>query len=280
MAKKTTTKPPAERSPRTPGDRYDTDGALTAAVVPLLGIQPGQTVLEPHVGGGAWVAPLLAAGAEVHVRDIDPQAQGLRLPGVVAAGVEDFLEGPAPVSPVFDWVVGNPPFDRFDEHLCRALCVGRRVAFLCRITWLMGASRVPVLAEMPPRLVLALSPRPSFTGDGSSDMAPAVVAVWEVGEVWETRWQPVLWRRTQAARVAEVDAGLGLARRAWRRAAGEPELDDRQEACRAELRAAVARHPGATCEVRGRLRRCLEALAWVGQLSRDEADAVAASVWP
>jgi hypothetical protein len=139
---------------------------------------------------------------------------------------------------------------------------------------------VPVLAEMPPRLVLALSPRPSFTGDGSSDMAPAVVAVWEVGEVWQTRWEPVLWRRTQAARVAEVDAGLGQARRAWRRAAGEPELDDRHEACRLLLRAALSVDHRVTCELRGRRRGVLEALPWIGQLRRDEADAVAASVWP
>lgn len=271
---------PAARSPRTPRDRYDTDGALTAAVVPLLGIQPGQTVLEPHVGGGAWVGPLLAAGAEVHVADLDPEAQGLRAPGVASAEVRDFVEsdlGPDYDGRFFDWVVGNPPFADFDRHVVAAFAAARNVAFVCRITWLMSSSRQALLAQMPPRLVLALSPRPSFTGDGSSDQAPSVVVVWSVGEVWETRWLPVLWRR-QPHQTDEVDAALGPALREWAHRAGNPWPHAQAVACREALCAALRRSHLATAELRGRRYRALDLLPHVPGLDWQTAEAVAASV--
>lgn len=271
---------PATRSPRTPRDRYDTDGALCSAVVPLLGIQPGQTVLEPHVGGGAWVGPLLAAGAEVHVADVDPEAQGLRAPGVASARVADFLQtdlGPDYDGRVFDWVVGNPPFADLDRHVVAAFAAARNVAFVCRITWLMGSSRAALLAQMPPRLVLALSPRPSFTGDGSSDQAPSVVVVWSVGEIWETRWLPVLWRR-QPHQTDAVDAALGLALKEWAHRGGSPWPHAQVVACREALCAALRRSHLATAELRGRRYRALDLLPHIGGLDWDTAEAVAASV--
>lgn len=275
---------PAVRSPRTPRDRYDTDGALTAAVVPLLGIQAGQTVLEPHVGGGAWVGPLLAAGAEVHVADLDPEAQGLRAPGVASAVVRDFLqvdEGPDYGEPgrprFFDWVVGNPPFANLDRHVVAAFHAARNVAFVCRITWLMSSSRAALLAQMPPRLVLALSPRPSFTGDGSSDQAPSVVVVWSVGEIWETRWLPVLWRR-QPHQTDEVDADLGPALEHWAHRAGNRWPHAQAVACREALCAALRRSHLATAELRGRRYRALDLLPHVSGLDWATAEAVAASV--
>lgn len=271
---------PATRSPRTPRDRYDTDGALAAAVVPLLGLQPGQTVLEPHVGGGAWVGPLLAAGAEVHVADVDPEAQGLRAPGVSSAEVRDFLEpdlGPDYRGGFYDWVVGNPPFADFDKHVVSAFRVARSVAFVCRITWLMSSSRAALLAQMPPRLVLALSPRPSFTGDGSSDQAPSVVVVWSVGEIWETRWLPVLWRR-QPHQTDEVDADLGPALEWWAHRAGSRWPHAQAVACREALCAALRRSHLATAELRGRRYRALDLLPHVSGLDWDTAEAVAASV--
>lgn len=270
---------PATRSPRTPRDRYDTDGALAAAVVPLLGIQPGQTVLEPHVGGGAWVGPLLAAGAEVHVADLDPEAQGLRAPGVYAR-VRDFLApdlGPDYEGDVFDWVVGNPPFSEFDKHVVAAFRVARNVAFVARSTWLMSSSRQALLAQMPPRLVLALSPRPSFTGDGSSDQAPSVVIVWSVGELWETRWLPVLWR-CLPHQADEVDATLGPALREWAHRAGNPWPHAQALACREALCAALRRSHLATAELRGRRYRALDLLPHIASLDWDTAEAVAASV--
>lgn len=271
---------PAVRSPRTPRDRYDTDGALTAAVVPLLGIQAGQTVLEPHVGGGAWVGPLLAAGAEVHVADIDPEAQGLRAPGVASAVVRDFIDpdvGPDYRRDFFDWVVGNPPFADFDRHVVAAFHAARNVALVCRITWLMSSSRAALLAMMPPRLVLALSPRPSFTGDGSSDQAPSVVVVWSVGEIWETRWLPVLWRR-QPHQTDEVNTDLGPALLWWAHRAGQLWAPPQIAECRTALCAALRRSHLATAELRGRRYRALDLLPHIGDLDFETALAVAASV--
>lgn len=59
---------------RVGGDAYYSPIPLVRAVVPLLGIKPGDVVLESSAGGGAWARELAEAGAHVHALDIDPNA--------------------------------------------------------------------------------------------------------------------------------------------------------------------------------------------------------------
>jgi len=60
-------------------DAYYTPDALAAACVARCGIGMYAGVVEPSVGGGAWVRALRAGVLGVHVTgiDIDPEAAGL-----------------------------------------------------------------------------------------------------------------------------------------------------------------------------------------------------------
>lgn len=141
-----------------PLDAYYTDPALARALVGLLDIRPGDEVLEPHAGGGAFVDALLQRTPTVVGADINP---------TLSWYTQDFLT----LEPTtrFDWVVGNPPFTDFEKHVAMALTIAPRVAFLLRLTTLASAARIPLWKQWPLRRLTVLAERPSFTSDGRSD---------------------------------------------------------------------------------------------------------------
>jgi len=147
-------------------DAYYTPTAWASALVGLLPIAPGDTALEPHAGGGAFVRAMNAAGAVVSASDLDRKARGLtQATGRTQAG--DFLFtswDPAPL-----WVVGNPPYSEAERHVLHALRVSsRHVVMLLRLGFLAGKRRRSTIWEHhPPRRVWVLSQRPSFTGGGT-----------------------------------------------------------------------------------------------------------------
>ena len=61
--------------PRDPLDRYYTPPALAQQLVATLGILPGDVVLDPSAGGGAFLRCLDPALHTLHAVDIDPEHQ-------------------------------------------------------------------------------------------------------------------------------------------------------------------------------------------------------------
>jgi hypothetical protein len=205
------------RAARRPLDRYDTPAPLCAAVVRALALPAGLRVLEPSVGAGHWVGPLLATGAELWVNDVDPAAEGLGMVRGVRRSVGRFedLALPPGAAP-FDLIVMNPPYSAIDAHLAHAMALARRVVLVCRSTWLVAASRRSTLAQLPPRQIWLPSPRPSFVPGGSTDAAPAAVLDWTVGLEAETRFELLAWSARPVEPGHPVEAALG----AWQRARG------------------------------------------------------------
>lgn len=145
---------------RRDNDAYFTAPALAQALVDTLDILPGDEVLEPHAGGGAFVEALLRRTPAVVASDIAP------LPGT-GWYEQDFLT--LLPTTTFDWVVGNPPFKNFEAHVAQALTIAPRVAFLLRLAAMESIGRTETWKVWPLRRVRVLAARPSFTGDGRSD---------------------------------------------------------------------------------------------------------------
>jgi len=151
--------------------------------------------MEPHVGDGAFVPPILAAGAQLHCNDLSLLASGLQLGHT--SSVTNFLA-------FWDtrdwtWILGNPPFARpeTEEHDGLSPETGRRnskgalvledaaedhvrhalklthdnVAFLLRLAFLESDKRIAFWKEHPAYKVWPLAHRPSFTADGKTDNA-------------------------------------------------------------------------------------------------------------
>lgn len=162
-------RPDHSASGREPLDRYYTPHTVARRLVrflPPLTNRP--RILEPSVGGGAWVGAVRErwSGARVHGHDIDPQAAGLRK--CDSSTIGDFLELRLAI---FDAVVGNPPYKHAEEHVRHALTCAPVVGFLLRLAFLEGQARSALWADHPCSKVVVLSRRPSFTGTGTDACA-------------------------------------------------------------------------------------------------------------
>lgn len=131
-----------------------------------------RVIWEPACGEGHMAYALNEYFTTVHASDIHRHGYG---------DVVDFLmagDAPGPV----DWVVTNPPFDRAEEFLAQGLRRARRgVALLCRIAFLEGGGRYPVLYQGPNRLTLCavFSERVSMTlGVWDPDASAAACYAW------------------------------------------------------------------------------------------------------
>jgi hypothetical protein len=165
-------------------DRYYTPQALADAIVGALdegeGPRDGWT-LEPSVGAGAFVHAVRSRWKHSHVRgiDIDPDAPGLAM--CSGFWLRDFAEW-HPVKPP-SLIVGNPPFHCAEAHVRHAVDIVKHdghVVFLLRLAMLEGQARRALWAEHPPKRVLVLPRRPSFT-DGGTDSAAYGVFIWQRG---------------------------------------------------------------------------------------------------
>jgi len=158
-------------------DAYYTPDALAAACVARCGILPSSFVVEPSVGGGAWVRALRAGVLGVHVTgiDIDPEAAGLLACNVSRVGSwTDEHVGD------WDWSVGNPPYSDAEAHVRASLARCHNVAALLRVSFLGSRQRLAFWHAHPADEVVMLSPRPSFTG-GGSDTAEYALFIWRRG---------------------------------------------------------------------------------------------------
>ena len=171
-------------------DRYYTPQALADAIVEALDEDEGPGlgwVLEPSVGGGSFARACRDLWPSNRVNGIDADHNA---PGRWACDVfeiADFLALPAPVDPDYPprLIIGNPPYRNAEAHIRQALDIvapGGHVVFLLRLAMLEGQARRALWAEHPPKRVLVLSRRPSFTG-GGTDSAAYGVFVWRCGFV-------------------------------------------------------------------------------------------------
>ena len=122
---------------RDPLDRYYTPLDVTRGLVAALGVPRHARVIEPSVGGGAWVTALRESGHEGPIVgvDLDPDARGFGLCDEARSGR---WEDHAPLLPEVDVptiVLGNPPFRQAAEHVRAARARGWRVALLLRSTF-------------------------------------------------------------------------------------------------------------------------------------------------
>ena len=192
---------------------YQTPQPVANGLVRLLApiLQYGQNVLEPSVGGGAFLRAVKAETGPVVQHnyfgiDIDPSAAGLRLP-FGGGKVGDFLTV-EPWSMVPTLIIGNPPFSlptsggkpvpAAELHIKRALSLlapGGHLAFLLRLALLEGIERRKTLwAGNMPKQVWVLDRRPSFTGTGSDSSAYGFF-LWQKGWTGPTTLDIVDWSR-------------------------------------------------------------------------------------
>ena len=110
-------------------------------------------VLEPCVGGGHIADVLKTVADRVDCTDLVDR-------GYDGTVVLDFLE--QNVSPIYDWVVTNPPYklaQDFIEQSLRATKDGGHVAMFLKIQFLEGNKRKLFFEDTPPKTVYVFSKR-------------------------------------------------------------------------------------------------------------------------
>jgi hypothetical protein len=139
-----------------PLDRCYTPDKLAQAIVDSLAITSPQTVLEPSVGGGAFVRAVRRAWPDATILgvDIDPDAPGLALCDEVFIG--DFLDHTLPTP---DLIVGNPPFKDALAHVAHAE-FHDAMALVLPLAYLGVKSWAPVLDKREPASVRPILGRP------------------------------------------------------------------------------------------------------------------------
>jgi hypothetical protein len=102
-----------------------------------LGVPRHARVIEPSVGGGAWVTALRESGHEGRIIgvDVDYDAAGFALCDQWCAGKWEDLATTLPDIEIPTVVIGNPPFRDAAAHVRVARARGWRVAFLLRSTF-------------------------------------------------------------------------------------------------------------------------------------------------
>ena len=172
-----------KKGTRIPLDAYYTDervawAALSEAMRHILIMDdPPLRVMEPHVGGGAWIKAFKRFNnpkIKYTAMDLNPEAEGLALADYKMPGgdflqfAEDWTDERKP----YDIVMGNPPFSEngivvAHKHIEAARKVGRWVIMLTRVGLFTALSRRKWSTQFQPLLTYDLAPRPSFTGRGT-----------------------------------------------------------------------------------------------------------------
>lgn len=141
--------------------------------------QDPQRILEPSVGGGAWLRACRDEWPEAHLRalDIDPAAPGLKLADRPEVG--DFLTADLISA---DLIVGNPPYGGdLVAWIDRSRELAPVVGYLLRSTFLGAMDRLEWWQRRPPTDVIVVLPRPAWEGPGkraTTDRVDSLFVVW------------------------------------------------------------------------------------------------------
>lgn len=167
-------------APKKPNEFYPTPMPwVHAGLSLLLGLPDRALILDPGAGDGNW---------GIAARALYPKAYicGVELRNTVKPVeydhwfVENYLRNSYTE---FDAVIGNPPFslaEQWVHHSLAAVHDGGIVLLFLRLAFLESEKRGrrfwPVVGK--PNNVTVFSTRPSFTGDGGSDMAAYAMFFW------------------------------------------------------------------------------------------------------
>jgi hypothetical protein len=185
--------------------RASEDGYLAAWSSPSWN---PKSMLEPSVGGGAWVgaARCVLPTAWVHRVDLDPNAPGLTqdVRRISTKRKEEAVCGNFLhlnfVGAGTDCVFGNPPYspgiagrsatrDPLTWWFDRSLTIAPVVGYLLRGTALGSVERLPWWRANPPACIWTVSQRPAWEGPGAraeSDSSDPAFVLWIRG-VTDTR---------------------------------------------------------------------------------------------
>lgn len=161
-------------SSRAHDDFYRTPAAATAALLARESF-PGY-VWECACGDGAMAEPIEDAGYCVHATDLVDRGYG--------QGGVDFLAAKT-LPPGCESIITNPPFKLGTAFMRHAIGLGaRKVALLCRVAFLEGQERRPILEEHLSRVWIFSSRITLWRGDdpAAQDKGGAMAFAWFVFE--------------------------------------------------------------------------------------------------
>lgn len=155
---------------------------LARRIVAWSGVSRGSRVLEPSCGTGAFLAPLVESGANVHGVEIDAYLFEELTHAGYSVTNDNFLSLTPDDLGTFDLVVTNPPYEGGADlaHVLHALKFAPRVVALLKVSFLSGQKRGRELWRHNTLSRLAiLSGRPEFDGPGDHG-AKSDYAVFEI----------------------------------------------------------------------------------------------------
>lgn len=117
-------------------DLYETPEVATLALLKRESLP--HRIWEPACGRGAIVRVLRDAGHIVHGTDLIDYGHGV-------GGVDFLKEREAPTG--IDCIVTNPPFKIATEFVAHGLTLVPKVIVLCRLAFIEGAKRVPIMGK-------------------------------------------------------------------------------------------------------------------------------------
>lgn len=185
---------------RKDSDAYYTQPELAHALVQKLQPDRARRFFEPHAGRGAFVDAINAyTGRTVllanDVQDVTVNAlcvgeqdfRTVTMTTMAAAAQWEYeLATGWPgdrawfARPEDWWIIGNPPYTDWEEHLEHALSLVSNVAFLLPLNRLGCTKRRPVewWERNAPSHLIVSGTRPSFTEDGRKDSTEYALYVW------------------------------------------------------------------------------------------------------
>lgn len=164
-------------------DFYPTPPECTEALIEFIGYREGQRVLEPACGDGAISKVLLSKKLMVLSSDIADRSYGF--------SNVDFLQ--MDDNKWFDFIITNPPFNKSEEFILKALPMARTVCMLMKCQYWHSKKRLKLFTEHPPAFILPLTWRPNFMFDTLKKSSPTMDVSWTVWIKGTTRtiYQPL-----------------------------------------------------------------------------------------
>ncbi len=160
-----------DQSKRRALDYYPTPQAVTVALMEFLKL-PQSTIWECAAGQGTMSSVLEHYGHRVVSTDIQTGT--------------DYLTTPPPEA--FDAIITNPPFNKSQEFIEKALNEADVVAMVLKTQYWHAKKRYQLFIDQPPAFVLPLTWRPDFMNNerGGSPTMDVIWTVWMKGNTSAT----------------------------------------------------------------------------------------------
>lgn len=179
IAKKLAAGVPTSKAVRRELDFYPTPPDAIAAIRLAIGHElPGGRWLEPSAGDGSIVRAFADDDIAWDLVELNPAARE-HLEPLGSLHVGDYLARAAPAKR-YAVGVANPPFDQAEKFVRKLLVECDIVVALLPLAFAASVERFPLHSEHRSDLYV-LADRPSFTGDGKTDMRDCAWFVWGLG---------------------------------------------------------------------------------------------------